>query len=213
MHNDRMFKYLRLSRISADILSQCRLNDDDVLGFYNPESDGNCGWRSASVVVNDDEKHYGIVKSTMKHTLEKEKDFFTSLFGREEHYQYVLAKLSQPDGHVLREYWFDVLDCPQVLARAYNRPVIACSCHPYGFHETTFLPFREPEKDSSNCIIDITPIVLYLRGNHIQLIVIKNDAVDRVIWPKLFPGYESIISHYNITRSWLDLYEARCQYF
>ena len=43
MHNDRMFKYLRLSRISADILSQCRLNDDDVLGFYNPESDGNCG--------------------------------------------------------------------------------------------------------------------------------------------------------------------------
>ncbi|KAG2208376.1 hypothetical protein INT45_001999, partial [Circinella minor] len=213
MHNNSMFKGLGLSRISADILSQCQLDDDYVLGFYNPKSDGNCGWRSASVVINNNEKHYGIVKLVMKHAIVKEKDFFTSLFGSEECYQYVLAKLSQTDGRVIGTYWFDVLDCPRVLAQAYNRPVIVYSCHLYGVHGTTFLPFREPEKNSNNCIIDIVPIVLYLIGNHFQLIVIKDDAVDRVIWPKLFPGYEFVISRYNITRLWLDLYETRCQYF
>ncbi|KAI7847819.1 hypothetical protein BDC45DRAFT_575440 [Circinella umbellata] len=147
MHNDRIFKHLRLSRISANMLGQSQLNDDGVLGFYNLKSDGNCGWRSASIVVNDNEKHYGIVKLVMKHTLEEEKNLFTPLFGREEHYQYVLAKLSQQDGRVLGKYWFDVLDFPRVLAQAYNRPVIVYSCHPYGVHATTFLPFREPEED------------------------------------------------------------------
>ncbi|KAG2214829.1 hypothetical protein INT45_003584, partial [Circinella minor] len=86
MHNDSMFKVLGLSRISADILSQCQLDADYVLGFYNPKSDGNCGWRSASVVINNDEKHYGIVKLVVKHAIVKEKDFFTSLFGSEECY-------------------------------------------------------------------------------------------------------------------------------
>ncbi|KAI9273086.1 hypothetical protein BDA99DRAFT_556657 [Phascolomyces articulosus] len=73
MHNERKFKSLRLSCISVDVLEQCHLDADDVLGWFNPKGDGYCDWRAVSVVLNNYDRRYDIVKLTKKYTLENEK--------------------------------------------------------------------------------------------------------------------------------------------
>ena len=217
MYDNLKFKQLGLMHISPDILNRCRLNAGDVLGLYNPKGDGNCGWRASSVLINGNEEHYDIVKMLMMH----------ALLDHREHYEWVLSKEGYDDrlttlthkGPITSErLWFDSLDCPMLLAEAYNRPVVIYlrprdpNLADQSISGVTFLPIFSECHDNHDHI-NHAPVVLFLNCNHIQLIVIKDDAINRVIWPKIFPGYEGLVAKRGLSTSWLDLYRPRCLKF
>ncbi|KAI9263136.1 hypothetical protein BDA99DRAFT_571863 [Phascolomyces articulosus] len=106
---------------------------------------------------------------------------------------------------------FEVIDCPRILAYTYNQPVVLYSINGIEVGGTTFLPFKKPKCGSDGYMIDVSPIILVLQGAHIKLIVLKDNAVDRVTFPKLFPGYANLISNNQLPSSWLNLYQSRCQ--
>ncbi|KAG2206792.1 hypothetical protein INT45_002568, partial [Circinella minor] len=189
MHNAQMFRHLGLLAITPDILTGCQLDVDDVLGLYNPKGDGHCGWRASSVLLYNNEEHYNIVKELMRHTLLAYKEHYKRML-RKDDYEEKLATLSHTGRIAGQRFWFDVLDCPRLLAEAYNRPVILymVSYDPNiknkSFNGVTFLPiFSECRQCNSNDknMGNSAPIVLFLNGNHFQLIVIKDEAIDRVI--------------------------------
>ena len=214
MHEDYMFKQLGLTHISPDILDGCRLNASDVLGLYNSKGDGNCSWRASSLLLNGNEEHYDIVKMLMMHALMRHKEYYEQML-RKEGYEERLAMLTHRGPITSESLWFDSLDCPMLLAEAYNRPVVVYlrprnpNQADQSTNGVTFLPiFSECHNNSNDA-----PIVLFLNRNHIQLIVIKDNAVNRVIWPKLFPIYEGLVAKRGLSTSWLDLYRPRCLKF
>lgn len=78
---DLLFKKLRLSSIPEYILQQYKFNKEDFVGRFCPNDDGNCGWRAASLVMFNDEKHYYTLKEIMRAGLKQEEAFFKQLFG------------------------------------------------------------------------------------------------------------------------------------
>ena len=221
MDNAQMFRRLGLDVISSDILIGCQLNAEDVLGLSNPKGDGHCGWRASAVLLYGSEDQYEIVKMIMKHTLLNHKEHYERMF-RKDGYEERLAILSHTGRSASPRLWFDALDCPRILAEAYNRSVVLymVSYDPNikdkSFNGVTFLPlFSEcPHSDSNDKDMGTSaPIVLFLNGNHFQSIVIKEEAINRVIWPDIFPGHENFVTKHGLTTSWLDFYRPRCLKF
>ncbi|KAI9255270.1 hypothetical protein BDA99DRAFT_562530 [Phascolomyces articulosus] len=171
MNSIQLFSHLKLSTVSTELLMKCGLYSDDVHGIYNPRSDGNCGWRAASAILNGDEDHYQVVKMCMLETMRNEKDLFIHLFTRGEYHR-IIEMLDQPTGPVSFENWFEVIDCPRILAHTYNQPVVLYSINGSEVGGTTFLPFKKPECGSDGYMIDVSPIILVLQvDNGTQTII------------------------------------------
>lgn len=202
---DDIMKHLNLHVLSEEALMRMQLKSDDVYGGCNVKGDGNCGWRSASLILYETEDNYAIVKQCMLAVLRLNSTFYKDVLGVG--YKKLKSILSKT-GDVGSGDWFETLDCPVLLAETYNRPVVVYGSA--GF-QMTYLPYlKEPEKDAAGNMIDVEPIVLLLRAFHFNAIVIKPEAVTRISWPRLFPGYAQLIVANGLSRKWLDLYSSRC---
>ncbi|OBZ80676.1 hypothetical protein A0J61_11275 [Choanephora cucurbitarum] len=119
--------------ISADI------NQDDAVSTYSPKSDGYGGFEAAAYLLYGDEEQLPKVKETMFSVMLKEfedgmsyEDFYRSSFGMTITCGIDLHKKEDKMTHYDRHrksktagmsFWFDIIDCMQVLADTYCRPV------------------------------------------------------------------------------------------
>ncbi|KAG2224380.1 hypothetical protein INT45_006780 [Circinella minor] len=201
-----LFKKLHLSSIPEFILQQYNFNKEDFVGRFCLEDDGNCGWRAASLMIFNNEKHYYMLKKVMRSGLEKEQTFFKQLFGVRD-YEKLRTKLYQPEGSVNSINWFDSIDCAVLLAMVCKRPVIILA----GIQSNTYLPFEERSSViHTGQVQDVTPIVLYLHLNHFYAFIVKEESVDNIKWPRICPTYKNEVIDYNRSTVWLDIYKGRC---
>ncbi|KAG2216208.1 hypothetical protein INT45_011161 [Circinella minor] len=146
---------LDLSPIPDYILQQYQISQQDFAGLYCPRDDGNCGWRAVSAVLFDKEDRYYVVKEGMVATLEREKDFFKHIYD-DDQFKRLFNKLTQPEGTVSFQFWFDTIDCPTLLAHTCRRPVIMLA----GPYSATYLPFQERDTMVDSHVVENDPIVL-----------------------------------------------------
>lgn len=171
----------------------------DTYGGYNPKADGHCGWRSVSRIVYNTEHHFDTVKECMRSILLHNKDFYAAFIDIERQ----LISLLKTRGSVTSEFWFDNIDCPQLVADVYKRPVVLFASG----GDTTFLPFTKIDE----IVMDLPPIILLLRGAHFNAIIAKKEATTRVKWPRIFPAYQSLVNECGFSQKWLEMYTLRCR--
>ncbi|KAI8326752.1 hypothetical protein EDC96DRAFT_534244 [Choanephora cucurbitarum] len=136
----------RYQHSRLDFLVHESIDKLDVVETHDPKGDGFCGFRSAAHAIYGDEDKFIQVKEAMLNVLGKKfnddmtyADFYSSSLGmimkdvkmtiicgidqqnnsselRGEP-SHTKAKVAQP------RFWFDSLDCMQILADAYGRPV------------------------------------------------------------------------------------------
>ncbi|KAI7855769.1 hypothetical protein BDC45DRAFT_504667 [Circinella umbellata] len=201
-----LFKKLHLSNIPEYIFQQYKFDKEDFVGRFCPKDDGNCGWRAASLVMFNDEKHYYTLKEIMRAGLKQEQAFFKQLFGVLD-YEKLREKLYQPEGSVSSINWFDSIDCAVLLATVCKRPVVILA----GIESNTYLPFEEASSVTHpEQVQDITPIVLHLHMNHFYAFIVKEESIGKIKWPRICPTYKHEVVEYNRSTAWLGIYKGRC---
>ncbi|KAI8136568.1 hypothetical protein BJV82DRAFT_584432 [Fennellomyces sp. T-0311] len=112
-------KKLNLNSPSKESLARLQIQPDDVYGVYNPKADGHCGWCSVSFVTNEDEEAYDTVKEAMRSIMMHKVDFY------QDHGIDVdrAAKRLKKIGKIGSNDWFETIDCPQLVADLYQRPI------------------------------------------------------------------------------------------
>ncbi|KAI8136849.1 hypothetical protein BJV82DRAFT_526403 [Fennellomyces sp. T-0311] len=170
--------------------------------MYDPKADGHCGWRAASVVLNGTEQEWPLVKVCMDAILKKHSEFYR--YGLRVEYDDLLRMLShQTEGvGVFSNNYFETLDCPRLLAEAYNRPVVIYSDD----SQMTYLPHLQEPPPSPQ-----SPIVLYLSAFHFRAIVLDEEAITKIQWPPIYPGYYQFNKDLNLPLGWYDLYAPVCR--
>ncbi|KAI8140431.1 hypothetical protein BJV82DRAFT_581107 [Fennellomyces sp. T-0311] len=121
--NEWTISRLNLRPVPVGVMTKFNLDQAAVLGMYDPKADGHCGWRAASVILNGTEQEWPLVKVCMDAILKKHSEFYR--YGLRVEYDDLLRMLShQTEGvGVFSNNYFETLDCPRLLAEAYNRPV------------------------------------------------------------------------------------------
>ncbi|KAI8136432.1 hypothetical protein BJV82DRAFT_584550 [Fennellomyces sp. T-0311] len=197
-----IFDKLPLYTLSdVELAAHFGMKPNDVHGIYNPLGDGECGWRSVALVEYGKEDHYDAVKSAMTGVLVQNTKFYDEKLGIDVDN---LTRVLKKTGRIDQGDWFDTVDCPQLVADLFSRPVVIYT----SVFSTTFLPFSSTEER----VVDQPPIVLWLRGgDHFNAIIVKEEAVARIKWPAIYPGYSCIIEKNGFSRKWLELYSSRCK--
>lgn len=121
---DTVFKWIESPQIRSAIKA-----------IHSVGADGNCGFRSVSYDVYNDQCKWDQVKEDMLETYMKYKDTLYKVIGSDavtqfEEERMVNRLLSRKSPCLERDdqaTWFSTFICPQVVADTYNRPVIVFS--------------------------------------------------------------------------------------
>jgi hypothetical protein len=160
---------------------------DKVESEYNPEGDGNCGFRSIAYALYGDGKRYDEIKNSMMVYLKAHKDWYLAheVFMNEEIDK--MNELLSMRGSVSSQHWFYSPDCCQLAADTFLNPI--------QFHSPDgamlYLPF------TSTSFFKTKPIILHLQAGHITLI--KYKLRSQISHPRIYYIYERVCRSANIS--------------
>ncbi|SAL95599.1 hypothetical protein [Absidia glauca] len=96
-----------------------------VSDVYDPSADGHCGFRCLAKAIYGNEDDYQKVKNDMMKVLVDRKDFYwkSKVFGKGKEYDSLTKIISYSGSSAPSEFWFSTLDCGQLAADTYKRPI------------------------------------------------------------------------------------------
>jgi hypothetical protein len=167
-----------------------------VLDVFNPQPDGNCGFRCLARALKNDESKYSDIKTTMLHHLRTEKNsYIMSTFLNEAQFER-LERLLEYSGRCVDDptLWFVDPDCSQLAADTFRTPI--------EFHSTTsstlYLPLTKSTRYTNN-----RPIALNLYRDHIYLVKMK---------PRVNYGYPTINNMHSSMCTALNILDLSTNY-
>ncbi|KAI7946300.1 hypothetical protein MJO29_010827 [Puccinia striiformis f. sp. tritici] len=133
-----------------------------IRGIFNPEGDGNCGFRCIAKALGYDDDGWMQVREEMWKEAEAHRPHYSKLLGGEPTLEKILEGLgvSELTEKITSAKWLNKMDHGPMIANTYGRPVVFLSLETCG----TFLPVRVGPKDST-AVLDPFYFV-HVGGNH-----------------------------------------------
>ncbi|KAI7938421.1 hypothetical protein MJO28_015341 [Puccinia striiformis f. sp. tritici] len=133
-----------------------------ICGIFNPEGDGNCGFRCIAKALGYDDDGWMQVREEMWKEAEAHRPHYSKLLGGEPSLEKILEGLgvSELTKKITLAKWLNKMDHGPMIANTYGRPVVFLSIETCG----TFLPVRVGPKDST-AVLDPFYLV-HVCGNH-----------------------------------------------
>jgi hypothetical protein len=152
-----------------------------IESVFNPKGDGNCGFRSLSHELYNDQDQWKNVKQEMLDHMNQNSDFYCYLFTPD---NILKSKqiLACRDEEVSSSFYFTSPEHPRIACETFKRTIVFLSSQG---ENITFVPLlSQPIKKQ--------PIFLQLSGMHFYLIKIKQGARCTKYLPRLYPGHQAI---------------------
>ncbi|POW13879.1 hypothetical protein PSHT_07578, partial [Puccinia striiformis] len=128
-----------------------------IRGIFNPEGDGNCGFRCIAKALGYDDDGWMQVREEMWKEAEAHRPHYSKLLGGEPTLEKILEGLgvSELTKKITLAKWLNKMDHGPMIANTYGRPVVFLSLETCG----TFLPVRVGPKE---VLLSWTPIYFVL---------------------------------------------------
>ncbi|XP_074292997.1 uncharacterized protein LOC141619875 [Silene latifolia] len=119
---------------------------DSITDWYDPQPDGNCGFRAIAHQVYSDENEWVRVRRELLAELMKNSHKYANTFGSEERFHVIAYLLSHWEGRAPDDKWMDSMDLGFVIATVYNVVCINLSLS----GSVTYLPLIGTNQSSPN---------------------------------------------------------------
>jgi hypothetical protein len=159
-----------------------------VSGVYDPSADGHCGFRCLAKAIYGNEDDYQKVKNDMMKVLVDRKDFYwkSKVFGKGKGYDSLTKIISYSGSSAPPEFWFSTLDCGQLAADTYKRPI---EIH-HRDQALIFLPMIKEKYQTFN------PTIMLLHASHYYLITLNRC---RRHFPTIAFEYQRVCQEFGFT--------------
>lgn len=183
-----------------------------VAVLVDPRPDGNCGFRAVSLAVFQQEDAWRQVKKTMLGLFMKNTPLYQT-YGVENvvEAERILASTQSPCS---AGFWYNTIECPQLTADAYGRPVVLFSTSLKVDKEGNYMVDELGEtlytKSSQTFVpssyLDPTymfdPIVLLLSDSHFYLVELKTNPRSKKHikfsnWPSINPYHKYAMKRHS----------------
>lgn len=163
------------------------MNTNWIESEYNPEADGNCGFRALAHLILGDEQRFGDIKQQMLDRLLGNKDWYIKNdVYRGDDVTRMVEILEMREKNVASRYWFYTPDCCQLAADTFITPL--------HFHSTHGAQLYLPMTNTTYA--SYKPITLHFTGSHITLLVYRRGA--RLTHPLIYYAYQNVCEKANI---------------
>ncbi|KAG0166723.1 hypothetical protein DFQ29_000877 [Apophysomyces sp. BC1021] len=146
-----------------------------VASIYNPQSDGNCGFRALSMAILGQEDKWPMVKLAMCNRFRENISAYQRGFAYDP--EIVLNILECQSSPCPQDSWFLVPDCAQLAADTFNVPIAIYTGT--GKNSQLFLPVGLPLRSTASVII-----LQFINDNHIICVNLKHGVFD-FPWPSI----------------------------
>ncbi|CAG8477490.1 4202_t:CDS:2, partial [Gigaspora rosea] len=106
----------------------------------NVDGNGNCRYRAVAVGLGRNENEWPNVKKELFKELNKNEQFYRSLFLANDDYDTILKEIPWESGPCTFDHWMKMPQMDDVIANAYKRPLYFFSLQ----ISLTFLPYHHP---------------------------------------------------------------------
>lgn len=149
--------------------------------MFNPEGDGNCGFRALAMAIKGDENKWADIKQEMlEHFLSKMETFYIKRWSPDiiESTKKILLDRRSPNYDTV--YWYTEPECSQIACNKYKIPIASYMNSRWGIQKFFYVPIFDKIKTSR-------PIILQNTGSHIHYVTLKPRV--HMVWPRTYPGY------------------------